>query len=455
MNFHIVACGGSVMHQLTIQLKRLGHSVSGSDDEIFEPALTNLKVHNLLPNEMGWNADRINEKLDAVIVGMHAHKDNPEWLRAKELGLKIYSYPEFIYEHSKNKIRVAIAGSHGKTTITGMVMHVLKQNNKAFDFLVGAKLDGFDYSVQLSDAPIMIIEADEYPDSQETKIPKFLFYKPHLACISGIAWDHINIFPTVENYVLQFEKFMETMEENGNLFFNQDDKVLCELISKFQNSKNVKFAGYAAHQHLKAENGFELMTPTKNYPVQIFGEHNFYNINAAYNICKTLGLSDDEFYNAISSFKGAAKRLQLIYQSDKNVFYFDFAHAPSKVKATVKAMKELSPNRKLVACLELHTYSSLNKDFLKEYKGCFDGVDFPIVFYSQHSFEMKRLPEVSPRDILMAFGNGELKTFNQPQQLLTFIKRITQFEKEFNLLMMTSGNFGGLKMEDVAKFLFN
>ncbi len=451
MNFHIVACGGSVMHQLTIQLKRLGHHVTGSDDEIFEPALSNLKVHNLLPEEMGWNAERITKNLDAVIVGMHAHADNPEWLKAKDLGLKIYSYPEFIYEHSKNKTRVAIAGSHGKTTITGMVMHVLKQNNKAFDFLVGAKLEGFEYSVQLSDAPIMIIEADEYPDSQETKIPKFLYYKPQIACISGIAWDHINIFPTFENYVLQFEKFIESMEQNGHLFYNQDDKTLCDLITKAQ---NLNVSGYSAHEHLKTEDGFELVTKSKNYTVQIFGEHNFYNINAAYHICKTLGLSNEEFYTAIQTFKGAAKRLQLIHKSDKNIFYFDFAHAPSKVKATVNAMKELSPNRKLVACLELHTYSSLNKEFLKEYKGCFDGVDFPIVFYSQHSFEMKRLPEVSPREILLAFGNGELKTFNQPQQLLTYLKRITQFEKEFNLLMMTSGNFGGMKMEDVAKFLF-
>ncbi|MFM2047626.1 MAG: hypothetical protein RI955_172 [Bacteroidota bacterium] len=449
MRYHIIACGGSIMHQLTIQLKLKGNIVTGSDDEIFEPALSNLKKHDLLPNEMGWNADRITNDIDVVIVGMHAHADNPEWMKAKELGLKIYSYPEFIYEHSKNKQRICIAGSHGKTTITGMVMHVLKENKIDFDFLVGAKLEGFDYSVQLTDAPIMVIEADEYPDSQQTKIPKFLFYKPHVACISGIAWDHINIFPTFENYVLQFEKFIETIEPNGHLFYNTDDKNLVELIA---NVENVNLAGYTAHQVLKNEDSFELVTENKNYPVQIFGEHNFYNINAAYNICKTIGLNDEQFYTAIQTFKGAAKRLQLIYKGDKNIFYFDFAHAPSKVKATVKAMQELSPNRKLIACLELHTYSSLNKDFLKEFNGCFEGVDFPIVFYSEHSFEMKRLPPFSPRDIIMAFGNGELKTFNQPIQMLTFLKRIIQ--PDTNLLMMTSGNFGGLKMEDVSKMLF-
>ncbi|MEY4875998.1 MAG: hypothetical protein RL708_1147 [Bacteroidota bacterium] len=449
MRYHIIACGGSIMHQLTIQLKLKGNIVTGSDDEIFEPALSNLKKHDLLPTEMGWNADRITNDIDVVIVGMHAHADNPEWTKAKELGLKIYSYPEFIYEHSKNKQRICIAGSHGKTTITGMVMHVLKENKIDFDFLVGAKLEGFDYSVQLTDAPIMVIEADEYPDSQQTKIPKFLFYKPHVACISGIAWDHINIFPTFENYVLQFKKFIETIEPNGYLFYNEDDKNLVELIA---DAKKINVAGYTAHQVLKNEDSFELVTENKNYAVQIFGEHNFYNINAAYNICKTIGLSDEQFYTAIQTFKGAAKRLQLIYKGDKNIFYFDFAHAPSKVKATVKAMQELSPNRKLIACLELHTYSSLNKDFLKEFNGCFEGVDFPIVFYSEHSFEMKRLPPFSPRDIIMAFGNGELKTFNQPIQMLTFLKRIIQ--PDTNLLMMTSGNFGGLKMEDVSKMLF-
>ncbi|MEN9523867.1 MAG: hypothetical protein RL065_2244 [Bacteroidota bacterium] len=449
MRFHIIACGGSIMHQLTIQLKLKGNIVTGSDDEIFEPALSNLKKHDLLPNEMGWDANRISNEIDVVIVGMHAHADNPEWSKAKELGLKIFSYPEFIYEHSKNKKRICVAGSHGKTTITGMIMHVLKENKIDFDFLVGAKLEGFEYSVQLTDAPIIVIEADEYPDSQQTKIPKFLFYKPNIACISGIAWDHINIFPTFENYVLQFKKFIESIEPNGNLFFNADDKNLVDLI---HHDKNIIASGYTAHKVLKVNDAFELITENKNYEVQIFGEHNFYNINAAYNICKTIGLSDEQFYTAIQTFKGAAKRLQLIYKGDRNIFYFDFAHAPSKVKATVKAMQELSPNRKLVACLELHTYSSLNKDFLKEFNGCFEGVDFPIVFYSEHSFEMKRLQPFSPRDIIMAFGNGELKTFNQPLQMLTFLKRI--IEPDTNLLMMTSGNFGGLKMEDVSKMLF-
>jgi UDP-N-acetylmuramate: L-alanyl-gamma-D-glutamyl-meso-diaminopimelate ligase len=421
MKYHIIACGGSIMHQLTIQLARLGNEVSGSDDEIFEPALSNLQKHGLLPATQGWDANRIDASIDAIIVGMHAKSDNPELLKAKELGIKLYSYPEFIYEHSKNKKRVAIAGSHGKTSTTAMVMHVLKSNGVAFDYLVGAKLEGFDYSLQISDAPIIILEADEYPDSAQNKLPKFLFYHPHIASISGIAWDHVNIFTTFDDYLLQFEKFVSSIEPNGVLIYNEEDVYLQKISS--ENPALSKIIPFGPHPHHIKEDKVALQSEEGETVLQIFGRHNLFNLNAAFLICKELGISNSQFYSAIASFKGAAKRLQLVRSTPTNDLYLDFAHAPSKVKATVEAMKELHPKRQLMAVLELHTFSSLNENFITEYKGALDAAEFPIVFYDAHSFELKRLPIIAPNKIIQAFGNNEIKTFTNAQQMTTFMKR--------------------------------
>ncbi len=446
MKIHIIACGGSIMHQLAIQLSKLNHHVTGSDDEIFEPAKSNLQKNDLLPEKEGWFDEKITTDLDAVIVGMHARVDNPELIKAKELGLKIYSYPEFIYEHSKSKKRVAVAGSHGKTTTTAMVMHVLRLAGLDFDYLVGAKLDGFDTSVKLSNAPVIVLEADEYPDSPDNRIPKFLFYKPHIASISGIAWDHINIFPTYENYKEQFSNFIDVVEPGGIVIFNQDDKDLVALMKQ----KNVRSIAYGVHPFVQKVDSICLQTSSGEIPLQVFGNHNLSNLNCARLICMELGVSEQTFYQAISSFTGASKRLQKLKEGPSNSLYMDFAHAPSKVKATVEAMKQLHPNRKLAACLELHTYSSLNKEFMKEYAGIFDGVDFPMIFYYAHSFEMKKLPPVSPAEIVRAFGNSEIKIFTEPLQILTYIKRLAQ--PDLDVLMMSSGNFGNLKLEMLAWF---
>lgn len=450
MRYHIIACGGSIMHQLTIQLARLGNEVTGSDDEIFEPAYSNLQRHQLLPQEMGWHPELLNDKIDIVIVGMHAKADNPELARAKELGLRLMSYPEFIYEHAKNKKRVAIAGSHGKTSTTAMVMHVLKEVGMPFDFLVGAKLEGFDYSLQLSDAPLMILEADEYPDSADNKLPKFLFYKPHIASISGIAWDHVNVFPTFENYVHQFDLFIDSLVDNATLIYNNEDEILKNLCEQEKNENRLQLVPFHAHPF---KDGSLVLANGDTVAIEIFGTHNLFNLSAAKIICLELGIPESDFCKSIATFKGAAKRLQLIRRTNDNELYLDFAHAPSKVKATVAAMKEKHPNRELIACLELHTFSSLNEEFIGEYKSSLDAADIAIVFYDPHAFELKRLPVLSPQAIVRAFGNNEIKTFSNPQQLSTFIKRA--LDPDMDVLMMSSGNFGGLGMEQLAKFLFD
>jgi UDP-N-acetylmuramate: L-alanyl-gamma-D-glutamyl-meso-diaminopimelate ligase len=451
MRIHIVACGGSIMHQLTIQLKMLGNEISCSDDEIFEPALGNLATHQLLP-EIGWFPDNIKSNIDFAIIGMHAKSDNPELSRLKELNIEVLSYPEYIYKHSINKIRVAIAGSHGKTTTTAMVMHVLKFCNIDFDYLVGAKLEGFDYSIKLTNAPIIIIEADEYPDGAENKLPKFLFYKPHIASISGIAWDHINMFPTYELYKQQFHKFIDVIEPNGFLFINQEDKELTQLVSQHNFNSQINIVEFCTHPSLKNDEGLFLENTIGNTILNVFGKHNLNNISAALNICTQLGINITQFYTAISSFGGASKRLQLIKKLNSNYFYFDFAHSPSKVKATVDAVSNFHTNKPIIACLELHTFSSLSADFLNEYKNTLDAALYPIVFYSPKAIAHKNLSPISPNQILNAFANNELKVFTQSMQLVTYLKRI--IDKDSVVLMMSSGNFDGLKMEGVANILF-
>ena len=442
MHVHFIAIGGSVMHQLAIALKRKGYKVTGSDDEIFEPAKTNLDNEDILPGKMGWNPERITDDIDAVILGMHAKEDNPELQKAKELGLKIYSFPEYIYQESKDKIRVAVGGSHGKTSTTAMIMHVLKNAGKDFDYLVGARLQGFDQSVNITDAPIIVCEADEYPASAIEKRPKFHFLFPHIAVITGIAWDHINVFPTFDFYLEQFKIFIDMIEANGVLIYNESDEILKQLVDKNKRT-DIRYQPYHLPTYF-IENGKTevIIEGEKSDALKIFGNHNLLNLHAAYFVCKELGVEAVEFIKAIADFAGAAKRLELLAENRNYNIYRDFAHAPSKVKATIDAVKQQFPGRKLIAVLELHTYSSLNENFMKEYDGAMDNADEAVVFYSSHALELKRMPELSAEKVKQGFAKDNLIVINKKEELEEFLT--TRHYSNSNLLLMSSGNYDGL-----------
>ena len=441
MHVHFIAIGGSVMHQLAIALKRKGYKVTGSDDEIFEPAKTNLDNEDILPGKMGWNPERITDDIDAVILGMHAKDDNPELQKAKELGLKIYSFPEYIYQESKDKIRVAVGGSHGKTSTTAMIMHVLKNAGKDFDYLVGARLQGFDQSVNITDAPIIVCEADEYPASAIEKRPKFHFLFPHIAVITGIAWDHINVFPTFDFYLEQFKIFIDMIEANGVLIYNESDEILKQLVAKNKRT-DIRYQPYHLPTYF-IENGKTevIIEGEKSDALKIFGNHNLFNLHAAYFVCKELGVEAVEFIKAIADFAGAAKRLELLAENRNYNIYRDFAHAPSKVKATIDAVKQQFPGRKLIAVLELHTYSSLNENFMKEYDGTMDNADEAVVFYSSHALELKRMPELSAEKVKQGFAKDNLIVINKKEELEEFLT--TRHYSNSNLLLMSSGNYDG------------
>ncbi len=443
MKIHFIAIGGSVMHQLAISLRKKGYAVTGSDDEIFEPASGNLKVVNLLPEAMGWFPEKIQNDLNAVILGMHAKQDNPELQRALDLGIPVYSFPEYIFKESAGKKRVAIGGSHGKTTITSMVMHVLKQTGADFDYLVGARLEGFEQSVKISNAPVIVCEADEYPASTIEKRPKFHFLFPHIAVISGIAWDHINVFPTFEGYCKQFSIFIDKIQSGGVLIYNRNDEILKRIVTATERD-DIRFIPYGVPEH-NIDNGITYLQKGEDVkPLEVFGDHNLMNIEAAYHVCLQLGIDSKNFMNAISSFKGAAKRLEVIYQSGSTNVYRDFAHAPSKVKASVAAVKAQFPNRKLVAVLELHTYSSLNENFMSEYKGALDAADVAIVFYSRHALELKRMPFLEPEKVIAGFAKEGLHVATSRDALESIIKTIDTQSKNF--LLMSSGNYDGLNI---------
>lgn len=446
------------MHQLAIALKRKGYIVTGSDDEIFEPARSNLAAEGLLPPAEGWYPEKIHNDLDSIILGMHAKADNPELLRAKELGLAIYSFPEYIYQESKDKTRVVVGGSHGKTTTTSMIMNVLKSAGKDFDYLVGARLEGFSQSVNITRAPVIVCEGDEYPASTLEKRPKFHFLFPHIAIITGIAWDHINVFPTFEIYLEQFKIFIDKIEPGGVLIYNETDPVLKKLVKEHPSS--VRKIPYGIPSH-RIENGITVVTlEGHSGALKVFGEHNLLNLQAAFLACKELGVGPDAFLKGITAFGGAAKRLELLGSNDHrhiNV-YRDFAHAPSKVKATMEAVRKQFPDRKLVAVLELHTYSSLNEQFLSEYQGALDLADKAVVFYSRHALELKRLPPLSPEKVAAGFGKNVRKTdshgniarsedlvvLNEKEELLQWL--MEQSYENVNLLLMSSGNYDGLDM---------
>jgi UDP-N-acetylmuramate: L-alanyl-gamma-D-glutamyl-meso-diaminopimelate ligase len=450
MNIHFISIGGSVMHQLAIALKRKGYQITGSDDEIFEPAKSNLEKEGLLPSVIGWFPERITGALDAVLLGMHAKADNPELLKAKELGLPIYSFPEYIYKESQNKTRIAVGGSHGKTTTTAMLMHVLKQAGKSFDYLVGARLEGFNQSVDITDAPIIVCEADEYPASAIERRPKFHFLFPHIAILTGIAWDHINVFPTFDNYLEQFRIFINKIEPEGYLIFNEGDQTLKDLVASV-GRKDIHYYPYNVPAHTISNGETRVNIEGAEAVLKVFGNHNLLNMHAAWLVCKQLGMSANAFVNAISSFAGAAKRLELLSKSDDTIVYRDFAHAPSKVKATIEAVKEQFPSRKLIAVLELHTYSSLNEQFMKEYAGVLNVADEAAVFYSKHALELKRMPELKKEVVKTGFDNEQLQVFNQKQELDNWLKTLSYANAV--VLLMSSGNYEGMDVESFAKSL--
>lgn len=446
---HFIAVGGSVMHQLAIALRHKGYTVTGSDDEIFEPARTNLANAGILPDTIGWDPARITPDLDAVILGMHARAENPELLKAQELGLKIYSFPEYIYQESRDKTRIAIGGSHGKTTITSMVMHVLQQCKLRFDYLVGAKLEGFSQSVNITDAPLIVCEADEYPASALERRPKFHFLHPQIAVLSGIAWDHINVFPTFENYLEQFAIFLRTMQPGGKLIYNNTDATLRELVAK--EGSHLECIPYEVPEN-NIRNGItRVRFGNASTDLLVFGEHNLLNIHAALHVCRALGVGDIDFMAAIATFKGAAKRMELVAKNDECAIYRDFAHAPSKVKATIQALRQQYPERKLVAILELHTYSSLNADFMVQYEGALDPADIAAVFYSGHALEIKRMPYLEPDIVRKGFARKDLTILTERAALERFLDK--QDLHNANLLMMSSGDYEGMNFGELKKYL--
>ncbi len=451
MKVHFIAIGGSVMHQLAIALKRKGYEVTGSDDEIFEPAKQNLKKEGILPVVMGWFPEKIQPEIDAVILGMHAKNDNAELGKAIKLGLRIYSFPEYIYQESRQKTRVVIGGSHGKTTTTSMIIHVLKKTSKSFDYMVGAKLEGFEQAVNITDAPVIVCEGDEYPASAIDKRPKFHFLFPHIAVLTGIAWDHINVFPTFTIYLEQFSIFIDKIDPEGLLIYNESDPVLKKLVEEHPSA--VRRIAYTNMQHYNENDRTVVTLEGHNAVLQIFGNHNMLNLQAAYLVCKELGIEALDFLQAMEDFTGASKRLELIAKSDTLQVYRDFAHAPSKVKATMDAMKARFPDRKLIAVLELHTYSSLSIDFIQEYKNALEPADLAAVFYSKHALELKKLPELKKQDVYKGFNKKDLVIINDRDTLQQWM--LQQHYNNAILLLMSSGNYDGLDVITFANKLVN
>lgn len=450
MQIHFIAIGGSAMHNLALALAHQGHSISGSDDVIFEPSRSRLEEAGILPPSMGWDPDRIHRGLDAIILGMHAKEDNPELTRALELGLPLYSYPEFLYEHAKNKTRVVIGGSHGKTTITSMILHVLKYHGKPVDYMVGAQLEGFDRMVHLTEEnDFIILEGDEYLSSALDRRPKFHLYRPNIALLSGIAWDHMNVFPTFDNYLEQFRIFVDTIVRGGSITYNAEDKHVVDIVEASENT--IRKLPYYTPEYDHADGMTYLKTDEGPLPIKIFGKHNLNNLQGAKWICQHLGIDEDDFYEAITTFEGASRRLEKIAAFNNTLVYKDFAHSPSKVAATTAAVAERYPDKKIVACLELHTYSSLNTAFLKEYRNTMDSATEAAVYYSPEAIAVKGLAPLDPAAVEGAFNRPDLKVFTSAEELQSYL-----YQLDFNnavLLMMSSGNYGGMNLEALMAHL--
>ncbi|PXY00950.1 peptidoglycan synthetase [Marinifilum breve] len=452
MKVHFIAIGGSAMHNLAIALHKKGFEITGSDDEIFDPSKSRLEKYGILPKEWGWFPEKLTTDIDAIILGMHARIDNPELLKAQELGLKIYSYPEYIYEQTKDKTRIVIGGSHGKTTTTSMVMHVLKDNNIDFDYMVGAQIEGFETMVKLStDAKIAIFEGDEYLSSPIDRRPKFHLYHPDIALLTGIAWDHINVFPTFENYVEQFEIFTQMIQENGSLIYFDGDEHIAKIIKN--KKEGIEYIPYNSHPFEVIDNCSILKTNNGNVPLEIFGEHNLQNLMGAFHICKKAGLSDKQFYNSIQNFSGAAKRLQKLAENNSCTVFQDFAHSPSKLKATTEAVKKQFTDRKLIACMELHTFSSLKKEFLPHYKNTMSLADKAIVYFNPQTVEHKKLDPITKEQVAEAFGGNNVTVYTDSDLVIKDLSE--QNFNNTNLLLMSSGNFSGVNLSELAEKIVN
>ena len=443
MRIHFISIGGSAMHNLAIALSKEGNNVTGSDDIIFEPSSGRLKKYGLLPEKMGWDENNISEDIEAIVLGMHAHSDNPELIKAQALGLKIYSYPEFLYNQSKDKTRVVIGGSHGKTTITSMVLHVVHQLNIDVDYMVGAQLEGFETMVKLTDEnKYIVLEGDEYLSSALDLRPKFHLYKPNVALLTGIAWDHINVFPTFENYVEQFKIFIDKIEEGGVLAYNTEDKNIVSLVEN--SDARIKFIPYSTPKYKIVKGKYILLSDIGEYELEVFGKHNLQNIEGAKVLCMQMGVSEEEFYNSISNFKGASRRLEEVYSDDEHIVYKDFAHSPSKVAASVSAVSERFADVEKLVVLELHTYSSLNPEFLKQYKGSLDTVSSPIVYVDKVIVENKRMQPISEKQIKEAFAKEDLLFFDDANDLKNYVNN--KLSDVQVALFMSSGNLGGLEL---------
>lgn len=448
--FHFIAIGGAVMHQLALHLKKEGHDISGSDDAIFEPAKSNLEKADILPAQIGWFPENITSNIDAIILGMHAKADNPELLKAKELNLQIYSFPAFFYEQCKTKTRIAVAGSHGKTSITSMIMHIFKENNIAFDYLVGAKLDGFQYMVNsASENQYAVIEADEYLTSPLDLRSKFLHYHPQIAIISGIAWDHINVFPTYESYLDTFRKFIASIQENGHLIYNSDDQELIQLIET-TNTKHLHLIPYSSLDYKVKDEKINITHQNKSYPIEVFGKHNLCNLNAAFQVGKIIQLSDEDILNSFKTFKGAAKRLECMYDDTENkiTIYRDFAHAPSKVLATVNAVSEKYENRKIVAFLELHTYSSLQENFIEQYANTLSKAAIKFLYIDEEALKIKNKTKFESAWLKTQFNDENIIVIEGKIEIQNLLKKETTPNSV--LLLMSSGNLGGLNLNDLT-----
>lgn len=450
MRIHFIAIGGAAMHNLALALHQQGHTVTGSDDEIFEPSRSRLMRAGLYPKEMGWYPEKITAALDAIILGMHARLDNPELLRAQRLGLSVYSYPEFIYRQSETKTRIVISGSHGKTTITSMIMHVLKHQKKPFDYLVGSQIEGFETMVELNPHhAVVVIEGDEYFASPIQMIPKFHLYHPHIAVLSGIAWDHINVFPSFELYLDAFKQFIEKMEQGGTLIWYGGDAHLKTMVESGIRS-DLKYLSYQLPPHIiKDQTTYIKLSDGQLLSLEFFGAHNLMNMEAARLVCKQIGIETDAFYQAISTFKGAARRLEVFYKDDTRVVFRDFAHSPSKLKATIEAVTQQFPDRNIACLMELHTFSSLNKDFLPQYVGCMNNAKEAVVYYNPETISHKKLPSISAKDIKDAFQHPALRVISELDELQLYMQSLRNDNR--SVLLMSSGNWGGADIAGIFK----
>lgn len=447
MKVHFIAIGGSAMHNLAIALSRKGMQVTGSDDEIFEPSRSRLEKQGILPSSIGWDASRITDDIDAVILGMHARENNPELLEAKKKNIPVFSYPEYLYEQSKDKTRVVIGGSHGKTTITSMILHVVNELGLNVDYMVGAQLEGYDCMVKITeDAPVMILEGDEYLSSPIDRRPKFHLYKPNIAILSGIAWDHINVFPTFENYVEQFDIFCNLIEPNGTLVFNTDDAEVNKLGEKY--SDKINTVAYNTPEYDISDTGTTVLFEGEKYPMKIFGAHNLQNLMGSMRVGEAMGVSPKDFLKSMHSFTGAGKRLQKVAESSGFTMYKDFAHSPSKLKATTSAVKEQYPDRKVIACMELHTFSSLKKEFLPQYENAMKAADEAVVYYSPEVVAHKKLEPITKDMVSDGFGGG-VTVMNETKEVLDYIE--SQSWDNAVLLMMSSGNFDGIDYDALGE----